>query len=188
MRVVVVGGGGFLGQHLTLLNIGNSFAKVTTIASPLYADSLRSFPGFEDALIVNPAAGEKWHAMQLTSMALRDNTLRVEGFDNLFCAGNKASAGESYLDAMCVGELAGHNAVRRGLGQPGLELPKTLAAGAYIDFAGRMMRTKEGRKRSYSLLSAELLKSWGVFRENEEEIVREVDKAGLRGLYQTKLC
>ena len=112
---------GFLGQHLTLLKIGNGMAKVTTIATPLYADSLRSFPGFEGALIINPIAGERGHSIHHTTITLRDNSLRVDGFDNLFSAGNKAAPGESLLDAMVIGEIAGHNAVRRGLRQPCLE-------------------------------------------------------------------
>ncbi len=178
---------GFFGQHLTLVDIGK-IAKLTTVAAQLYAGSLRSIPGFEDAVIIDPVAGEMGHFIRMTAVALRDNSLRVNGFDNLFCAGNRAGVAEGLLDAMVTGELAGHNAVRSGLGQVCLELPATLAVGAFIDHAGRMMRSAEGRKRAYSLLNAELLKTFNVYRETEEEIVKEVARAGLTGIYKTKLC
>lgn len=178
---------GFFGQHLTVVDIGK-IGKLTTVAAQLYAGSLRTIPGFEDAVILDPVAGEMGHLIHMTTVALRDNSLRVDGFDNLFCAGNKAGVAEGLLDAMVTGELAGYNAVRSGLGHGYLELPRTLAVGAFIDHAGKMMRSAEGRKRTYSLLSAELLKTLNVCRENMEEIVKEVDRVGLSGIYKTKLC
>lgn len=178
---------GYLGQHLTVVDIGK-IAKLTTVAAQLYAGSLRSIPGFEDALIIDPVAGERGHLIHMTAVALRDNSLRVNGFDNLFCAGNRAGVAEGLLDAMVTGELAGYNAVRSGLGQVCLELPLTLAVGAFIGHVGEMMRSAEGRKRAYSLLDAGLLKTFNVYRENEEEIVKEVERAGLTGIYKTELC
>lgn len=178
---------GYLGQHLTVVDIGK-IAKLTTVAAQLYAGSLRSIPGFEDALIIDPVAGEMGHLIHMTAVALRDNSLRVNGFGNLFCAGNRAGVAEGLLDAMVTGELAGYNAVRSGLGQVCLELPVTLAVGAFVGHAGEMMRSAEGRKRAYSLLDGKLLKTLNVYRENEEEIVKEVERSGLTGIYQTELC
>lgn len=179
--------GGFSWNHLTLLNVGG-VVKLTTVACPLYARSLRSFPGLENSIILDPADGERGHMIHATSIALRDNALRVDGFENLFCAGNKAGAAESLLDAMVTGELAGHNAVRKGLGHVCLELPKTLAIGAFINHLGQMMRSEEGRKKTYGSLNTELLKSLKVFRESEEEIIKEVENTGLKDVYKKKWC
>ena len=121
-------------------------------------------------------------------MAYRDNSLKVDGFDNVFCAGTKCGPQHSLIDAVITGDLAGYNAVRWGLGLNCLDLPKTLALGAYIDHVGKMMRTKEGLKNRYGVKVPELLKALNVYREDKEEIVKEVEKAGLLGVYKTKLC
>ncbi len=63
-----------------------------------------------------------------------------------------------------------------------------MALGAFIDHVGKMMRTEEGLKSRYGVKSIELLKSLNVYREDKEEIIQEVEKAGLTGVYKTKLC
>ncbi|MDP2930920.1 MAG: FAD-dependent oxidoreductase [Chloroflexota bacterium] len=172
--------------NMLLHDIGG-FAKVVGSASPMYARSLRSFPGLEDAMIFHPGAGARGHLVWQVAMAYRDNALRADGFVNVFCAGTKCGPQHSLIDAAVTGDLAGHNAVRCGLGQPGLELPKTLAIGAYINHVGKMMRTEDGLKNRYGVKVPELLKSLNVFRQDEKEIAREVEKTGLVGVYQAKL-
>ncbi len=169
--------------NLLLHDIGG-FAKVVGSASPMYARSLRSFPGLEDAMIIHPAAGARGHLAFHVAMAYRDNSLKVDGFDNVFCAGTKCGPQHSLIDAVITGDLAGHNAVRYSLGKNCLELPKTLALGAYIDHVGKMMRTEEGLKNRYGVKVLELLKALNVYREDKEEIVKEVEKAGLLGVYK----
>ena len=78
--------------------------------------------------------------------------------------------------------MAGYNAVRMAKGQDCLELPKTLAIGAFIDYVWRMMGTKEGIKKCPTMENIDILKSLGVCRE-KGEIIKEVERAGLKGIY-----
>ena len=91
------------------------------------------------------------------AIAYQDNSLKVDRYDNVFCAGTKCGPQHSIIDAVVTGDLAGYNAVRCGLGQNLFELPKTLALGAFINHVGKMMRTEEGLKSSlFSLHSFNL--------------------------------
>ena len=94
------------------------------------------------------------------------------------------------MDAVVTGDLAGYNAVRKGLGQSCLELPNTLIVGAYIDYVRQqVMKSEDGLlKKGYVLLDPEILKDLKVYREDESEIVEEVKKVGLIGIYKAKLC
>ena len=87
-----------------------------------------------------------------------------------------------------TGDLAGHNAVRCGLSQPCLELPRTLAIGAFVHHVGKMMRTEDGLKRRYGIKAPQLLKELKVYREDMREIVKDVEQAGLLRIYETRLC
>ena len=58
----------------------------------------------------------------------------------------------------------------------------------FIDHVGKMMKSEEGLMRRYMLIEPELLKTLKVYWEDKNEIVKEVDKAGLSGIYKTKLC
>lgn len=170
-----------LTQNLLLLDVGGH-VKVTAQGSPRYASSLRSIPGLEESYIAQPAAGAKGHLVFGLAMVPRKNSLEVEGFENVLCAGIKAGQALFLMDVACTGDLAGYNAVRKGQGQNCLELPKTLGIGAFIDYVGQLMRTEEGL-RIPAQTSTNTLKSLGVYRETEEEIVKEVEKVGLKGIY-----
>ncbi|MBI4286747.1 MAG: FAD-dependent oxidoreductase [Chloroflexi bacterium] len=173
-------------KNLLLMDIGG-FVKVTATGSPLYARSFRKFPGMEDCLIMQPTAGARGHLIIGIALALRDNTLKADGFDNVFCAGSKGGHSMCLMDAMVTGDLAGHNAVRKGVGQRPLELPRTLAAGAYVDLVGNAVRAGKETGRHYGVIEAGFLKEMNVFREGAE-IAKEVERAGLTGVYRTKLC
>jgi len=177
---------GFLGDHITIVDVGKT-AKLTTISAPLYVHDLRNFHGLEEVVTCDPIAGDKGHAVHKTRMAIRDNLLKVEGFSNLFCAGNKAGSFRSILDAMITGELAGYNAARLGCGKPCIEFPKSMAIGAFIDYTGNMLRNTEGRRGGYSLLNPNLLKSMDVYRVDNRQIIDEVKNIGLSNIYQRQI-
>ena len=177
---------GIHSQSIILLDVGG-FVKVTGLGSPMWATSLRSFPGLEDSFITQPDAGAIGHLVTCTTIALHDNYLKADGFDNLFCAGRK-SGPTCLLSAIITGDLAGYNAVRCGLDHNYLELPKTLMTGAFISLVGHKIRSKEGLRRGYSVKDPETLKELNIYRENEDEILKEVEYAGLREIYRTKLC
>ena len=170
-----------LRQNLLILDIGG-YVKVTANGSALYASSLRRFPGLENSTIAQPMAGARGHLVFGLTIAPRNNALEVEGFDNLFCAGLKAGNTNSLLDAVVSGDLAGHNAVRKAKGLKCREIPKNLVVGAFIDFVWRMMGTEEGIRKCPTVENINILKSLGVYRE-KEAILKEVEKAGLKGIY-----
>ena len=116
-------------------------------------------------------------------MALRDNALKVYGFENLFCAGVKCGPTNSLLDAAVTGDLAGYNAVRYGLQKECLELPKSLIIGAFIDYLGKQLKSPEGLKRRHCILDREIQEELNLYRENEQEIVEEVQKQKLENVY-----
>jgi folate-dependent tRNA-U54 methylase TrmFO/GidA len=76
-------------------------------------------------------------------MAPRDDTLKVEGVDNLFCGGEKAGLLVGHSEAICTGTLAGYNAVRAIKGEKPLPLPDSLAIGDAITYVREQMRTKK---------------------------------------------
>lgn len=168
-------------QNLLIVDVGG-YIKTTANGSALYASTLRSFPGMENSLIAQPTAGAKGHLVFGLTIAPRNNALEVDGFENLLCGGTKAGNTASLLDVVVSGDLAGYNAVRKAKGQDCLELPKTLAIGAFIDYVWRMMGTEEGIKKCPTMENINILKSLDVYRE-KEAIVKEVEKAGLKGIY-----
>jgi len=170
-----------LRQNLLIVDIGG-YVKVTANGSALYASSLRKFPGLENATIAQPTAGARGHLVFGLTIAPRNNALEVTSFDNLFCAGLKAGNTNSLLDAVVSGDLAGYNAVRKAKGLQCLEIPKNLAAGAFIDYVRRMMNTEEGIRKCPTMENINILKSLGVYRE-KAAILKEVERAGLTGIY-----
>jgi len=175
-----------LKQNLLIVDVGG-YIKVTANGSALYAASLRKFPGLENITIAQPTAGAKGHFVFGLNIAPRNNALEVESFDNLLCAGLKAGNTNSLLDAVVSGDLAGYNAVRKAKGLKCVEIPKTLAVGAFIDYVWRMMDTEEGIRKCPTMENINILKSLGVYRK-KEAILKEVEKAGLTGIYSRPVC
>ena len=179
-------GDDYVAQNLVIFDVGG-FVKVWGVGSPLYAGSLRSFPGMEDAVVTMPTAGAIGQMMLDTSLALHDSSLKIDDLDNVFCAGVKCGPTGFLMDAIISGDLAGYNAVRKGLGKECLKLPKTLAVGAFIDHLAEAIRSEEGRSKRYGVNRADLMKKFGVYREKREDILKEVERAGLKGIYKTPM-
>lgn len=73
-------------ENVVLIDTGH--AKLMT---PFYnLEKLRSIPGFENAIIVDPYAGGKANSIRYLSVAPRDNYMRAKGIGNLFVAGEKS--------------------------------------------------------------------------------------------------
>ena len=47
------------------------------------------------------------------------------------------------------------------------------------------IRSEEGRSKRYGANRADLMKKLGVYREKKEDIIKEVERAGLKGIYKT---
>lgn len=95
-------------ENIILIDTGH--AKIMTPYFPL--EVLRTIPGFETARYADPYAGGKGNSIRYLSIAERDNTMRVKGFENLFCGGEKSGLFVGHTEAITTGSLAGHNAAR----------------------------------------------------------------------------
>ena len=133
-------------ENVVLLDTGH--AKLMTPYFTL--DRLRRIPGFENARYEDPYAGGQGNSMRYFALAPRDDTLRVEGVDNLFCAGEKAGLLVGHTEAIVTGVLAGYNAARTADGQEALILPRETAVGDAIAFVREQMETEEGMGKKYT--------------------------------------
>ncbi|MBO8168384.1 MAG: FAD-dependent oxidoreductase [Thermoanaerobacteraceae bacterium] len=173
-------------ENVILLDTGH--AKLMTPFYPL--ETLRQIPGFENARFEDPYAGGKGNSIRYLAISPRNNQLKVEGVENLFCAGEKAGLLVGHTEAIVTGLLAGHNAVRYAVGEELLTIPTELAIGDAIAYVGDQMRTEEGIKYKYTFSGSvyfERMKKENLYTTDVEEIKARVDKAGLTGIYNQKL-
>jgi len=118
-------------ENLVLLDTGH--AKLMVPFYPL--DKLRKIKGLENARYEDPYAGGRGNSIRYLSIAPRDNGMKVNGLDNLLCAGEKSGLFVGHTEAIVTGSLAGHNSIRLDLGMPLLKLPRNLASGDLIAYA-----------------------------------------------------
>jgi hypothetical protein len=173
-------------ENVVLLDTGH--AKLMSPFYPL-AD-LRSIPGLENARYEDPYAGGKGNSIRYLAMSPRDNFLKVEGVDNLFCGGEKAGLLVGHTEAITTGTLAGHNAVRYVVGKPLLELPISLAVGDAIAYVREQMQTEEGLMQKYTFSGSvyfERMKELGLHTTDENAIRERVKEAGLSDVFAQKV-
>ena len=169
-------------ENLVLLDTGH--AKLMTSFFPL--DALRDIPGLENSRYEDPYAGGIGNSVRYFGMAPRDDALKVEGIDNLFCAGEKAGLLVGHTEAICTGTLAGFNAVQRIKGEKLLILPTTLAIGEAIQLVNREMRIegKLGLKYTFSgSVLFDRMKDLDLYTTDVPEIMNRVDAAGMAGIF-----
>lgn len=174
-------------ENIVLLDTGH--AKLMTTYYPLH--KLRKIKGLEDAKYIDPYAGSKGNSMRYLSVAPRTNDLKVTGVDNLFCAGEKSGLFVGHTEAICTGTLAGHNAVRLGLGIPLLILPSSISIGDIITYANDRAETREGRKDRYTFAGAiyfKRMQELGLYTTDIEAIKQRVKKVNLDNIFNEKLC
>lgn len=173
-------------DNIVLLDTGH--AKLMT---PYYnLETLRKIPGFEYARYEDPYAGGKGNSMRYFAMAPRDNYLKVEGVENLFCAGEKAGLLVGHTEAIVTGTLAGHNSVRHALGIELLQLPDCLATGDAISYVKERMTKPEGMSKKYTFSGSvyfERMKELGIYITDSAEIARRVEECGIKDIFSTKL-
>ncbi|HEC33449.1 MAG TPA: FAD-dependent oxidoreductase [Chloroflexi bacterium] len=169
-------------QNLVLLDTGH--VKLMTSFYPL--DELRRIPGMENARYEDPYAGGKGNSVRYLALSPRDDYLKVEGLDNLFCAGEKAGLLVGHTEAICTGTLAGHNAVRCALGRPLATIPRATAVGEAIAYVRERMQTEEGMTKKYTFSGAvyfERMKELGTYTTDVEVIRRRVEEAGFKDFF-----
>jgi hypothetical protein len=167
-------------ENIVLLDTGH--AKLMT---PYYdLARLQQIPGFENARYEDPYAGGQGNSMRYFAMAPRDNALKVDGIDNLFCAGEKAGLLVGHTEAIVTGTLAGHNAARRAAGKPTIELPRELAVGEAIAFVREQMQTAEGLGLKFTFSGSvlfERMKELDQYTTDVQMIRQRVEGLGLSG-------
>jgi len=168
--------------NLVLLDTGH--AKLMTSYFPI--EDLRTIPGLERARYEDPYAGGIGNSMRYLGIAPCNNALKIEGVDNLFCAGEKAAILVGHTEAVVTGLLAGHNAVRCCLDMQYLELPRTLATGDFIAFVHEQMAIGDGLKIRYTFSGSvyfERMKTLSLYSTNRAEIKERVAQAGFTDIY-----
>lgn len=173
-------------ENLVLLDTGH--VKLMTSFYPL--EELRRIPGMENARYEDPYSGGKGNSIRYLALSPRDDTLRVQGLENLFCAGEKAGLLVGHTEAISTGTLAGHNAVRYALGLPLLTLPRTTAVGDAIAFVREEMQTPEGMMRKYTFSGAtyfERMKQLGLYTTDVAAIRQRIAAAGCSGIFARRL-
>ena len=169
-------------ENIILLDTGH--AKLMT---PFYTlEKLRKIPGFENARYEDPYAGGKGNSMRYFAMSPRDNALKVEGMENLFCAGEKAGLLVGHTEAIVTGVLAGYNAVRHAKGEALLVLSRKIAIGEAIAYVNEKMKTEEGLGKKYTFSGSvffEHMKEEGLYRMDQAEIETVVKAEGLYGIF-----
>ena len=172
-------------QNIVLLDSGH--AKLMTPYFP--QAQLRKVPGFENARFEDPYSGGVGNSIRFVGMAPRDDALKVDGVDNLFCGGEKAGLLVGHTEAVVTGVLAGYNAARLVRGEDLLVLPDTLASGDAIRHVREQMQTEKGRGLKFTFSGSvyfERMQQRGAYTTDVAEIRRRVDTAGLTGVFAAR--
>lgn len=170
-------------RNLVLLDTG--YAKLMT---PFFSlDRLRRIPGFETARYADPYAGGGGNSMRFLAMAPHDGAMKVEGVENLYCAGEKAGLLVGHTEAIVTGALAGTNAVRALRGEEPLVLPRALAVGEAVAYVDERMKTEDGLRLRYTFSGSALferIKALGLYTTDVSRIRERVADAGMAGAFR----
>jgi len=165
-------------NNVILLDTGH--AKLMTPFFPL--DGLRKIPGLENARFEDPYAGGIGNSVRYMGMSPRDDALKVDGVDNLFCAGEKAGLMVGHTEAICTGTLAGVNAVKQSRGKAYLVLPEDSVLGDAVAFVRQQMQTPEGLGLKFTFSGSLLfdrMKSKKMYTTDPGAVADRIKKAGL---------
>jgi hypothetical protein len=174
-------------ENIILLDTGH--AKLMTSYYPL--DILRQIPGCKNARFEDPYAGGIGNSMRYLGMLPRDNTLKVEGLENVFCGGEKAGLLVGHTEAIITGTLAGHNAARFTLNKDIIEIPRSLACGEGIAHVQEKMQTHEGRTKKYTFSGSVLfehIKSLNLYTTDTDKIKQNIQTANMTDIFATSLA
>jgi folate-dependent tRNA-U54 methylase TrmFO/GidA len=152
-------------------------------------EALRQVPGFENARYEDPYAGGVGNSVRYLGMAPRDDSLKVKGVENLFCAGEKAGLLVGHTEAIVTGTLAGYNAVKCSLREKPLILPESLSVGDAISYVRTTMETEEGLGYKYTFSGSvyfDRMKQKGLYSTDRKKIEERVTKAGMTGIFSQK--
>jgi threonine dehydrogenase-like Zn-dependent dehydrogenase len=170
-------------ENIVVLDTGH--AKLMSPFFPL--EALREIHGFENARFEDPYAGGLGNSIRYIGMAPRDDSLKVEGVQNLFCAGEKAGLLVGHTEAICTGTLAGYNAVRHVKKENPLVLPTSLAIGEAISYVREQMKAEGGLGLKYTFSGSvffDRMKERKLYSTDVKEIGSRVGAAGVAGVFE----
>ncbi len=173
-------------ENIVLLDTG--YAKIMTPFFEL--EKLRQIPGFENARYIDPYAGGRGNSIRYLSVAQRNNAMKAEGIENMFCGGEKSGFFVGHTEAITTGSLAGYNAARLLKGLRLLELPRQVAAGDLISYANEMMETENGLMTRYTFAGAEYfarMKEKNLYTTDKQEIEKRISRYDLQGIYSQRI-
>lgn len=173
-------------ENIVLLDTG--YAKIMTPFFEL--EKLRQVPGFENARYIDPYAGGRGNSIRYLSVAERNNAMKAEGIENMFCGGEKSGFFVGHTEAITTGSLAGHNAARLLKGLRLLELPRQIAVGDLISYANEMMETENGLMTRYTFAGAEYfarMKEKNLYTTDKQEIEKRISRYDLQGIYSQRI-
>ena len=153
-------------------------------------DKLRQVPGFEHARYLDPYSGGVANSVRFLGMAPRDDTLKVQGIDNLYCGGEKAGPLVGHTEAIMTGTLAGHNAARHALGMAPMVLPPSLAVGDAIMWMTERLGQPGGFGKKYTFSGSvyfQRMLQQGLYTTQHDIIRQRVEEAGLTHVFDQQL-
>ena len=169
-------------ENVILLDTGH--IKLMTSYYPI--EKLRKIPGLENARYIDPLSGGTSNSIRYLASSPRDNTMKIKGINNMFCAGEKSGFFVGHTEAMVTGALAGYNAVKYILGESLLELPRELSIGDIIAFANETLEIENGKSIRHTFSGGdyfERMKKLNLYTTDTDEIKRKVDSLSLLGIF-----
>ncbi|MBI2304981.1 MAG: FAD-dependent oxidoreductase [Chloroflexi bacterium] len=148
---------------------------------------LRSIPGFENAWLLNPLAALA-QCLSVGAVAPRDNSLKVESLDNLFCAGERSGHVSAIVECLFTGDLAGHNAARVALGLEPIVISTSTMIGFYIAEVKDGYTYTDWPKGIEFHPRYDKYKERGFHSTDLAQIRKRLDEAGILGIYQNSLA
>ncbi|MEW6522661.1 MAG: FAD-dependent oxidoreductase [Bacillota bacterium] len=169
-------------ESVILLDTGD----VKLMSPYLALDDLRRIPGLENAVYTDPKAGGRGNSVRFTALTPHGPELRVEGRENLFCAGEKCGVLVGHTEAIVTGTLAGHNAARVAQARAPVTLPPQLAVGDFVAYTTRVFGTPTGQSQSFTFAGStyfERMQANGLYLTDPEDIAGRIRAARAHGLF-----
>ena len=169
-------------ENVILLDTGH--IKLMTSYYPI--EKLRKIPGLENARYIDPLSGGTSNSIRYLASSPRENTMKIKGLNNMFCAGEKSGFFVGHTEAMVTGALAGYNAVKYVLGESLLELPRELAIGDIIAFANETLEIENGKSLRHTFSGGEYfdrMKKLNLYTTDTNEIKKRVNSVSLLDVF-----
>lgn len=169
-------------ENIILLDTGH----VKLMTSHYEIDKLRNVKGLENAMYIDPLGASKGNSIRYLAASPRDNSMKIDGVENLFCAGEKSGFFVGHTEAIATGTLAGYNAARYIKNEELLELPRELVTGDIIAYSNERVKMGEMSERHTFSGSVyfERMKALNLYTINKAEIKDKVEKLNLTNIFK----